>query len=76
VDKCKPLNLGSGLGSPPGSAVQVDPRLTPCQKRAWFHRFKLEHDEPLSSFAFNFNLRLYIPVVPRLPRRRCCSFPR
>ena len=27
--------------------------------RAWFQRLKLKYDEPLSNFAFNFNLRLY-----------------
>ena len=41
-------------------------RLTPnCSRldRAWFHRMKLEYDEPLSSFAFNLNLRRYIEVA-------------
>ena len=26
---------------------------------AWFQRLKLKCDEPLSNFAFNFNLRRY-----------------
>jgi len=39
--------------------VQVDPRLTPVWPRitcAWFCRLNLQYDEPLSNFAFNFNL--------------------
>jgi len=31
--------------------------------RAWFQRLKLNYDEPLSSFAFNYNLRLYSLVM-------------
>ena len=37
--------------------------LTPgCPRvdRAWCQRLKLKYDEPLSSFAFNFNLRHYV----------------
>ena len=30
--------------------------------RAWFQRLKLQYDELRSSFAFNFNVRLYIEV--------------
>jgi hypothetical protein len=32
----------------------------PSRKRAWFQRLKLKCDEPLLTFAFNFNLRRYI----------------
>jgi len=32
----------------------------PSRKRAWFQQLKLKCDEPLSNFAFNFNLRRYI----------------
>jgi len=28
-------------------------------QRLWFQRLKLQYDEPLSNFAFNFNLRRY-----------------
>jgi hypothetical protein len=31
----------------------------PSSKHAWFQRFKLQCDEPLSNFAFKFNLRCY-----------------
>ena len=37
-------------------------RLTPgCPRvdRAWFQRLKLDYDRPLSTFAFNLNLRRY-----------------
>jgi len=37
-------------------------RLTPgcpCVDHTWFQRVKLKYDEPLSSFAFNFDLRRY-----------------
>jgi hypothetical protein len=37
----------------------VEPRV----ESAWFHRLKLEYDELLSSFAFNFNLRAPTPRV-------------
>jgi len=43
--------------------VRVDPKLnTRCTRidRAWYRRLKLKYDEPLSNFAFNFNLRHYI----------------
>jgi len=33
---------------------------------AWFQRLTLEYDTPLSSFAFNFNLRHYNLVNPAL----------
>jgi hypothetical protein len=38
-------------------------RLNPLKPRvesAWFQRLKLGYDEPLSRFAFNFDLRRYI----------------
>jgi len=38
--------------------VQVDP-INPMLKAPEFMRLKLECDEPLSNFAFNFNLRRY-----------------
>jgi hypothetical protein len=28
-------------------------------QRVWFHRLRLECDEPISNFAFKFNLRRY-----------------
>jgi hypothetical protein len=31
----------------------------------WFQRLKLEYDKPLSSFAFNFNVRLYNVAAAR-----------
>jgi hypothetical protein len=37
-------------------------RLNPVEARVgstWFQRLKLRYDEPLSNFAFNFNLRHY-----------------
>jgi len=58
--------------------VQVDTRLTPVRPRvdrAWFQRLKLDYDEPLSNFAFNFNLRRYHKYVKKLVKsievRRC-----
>ena len=38
--------------------MQVDP-IKPTLKPPRTKRLKLQHDEPLSSFAFNFNLRRY-----------------
>ena len=32
-------------------------------ERAWFRRLTLKYDEPLSNFAFNFNLRRYKTVI-------------
>jgi len=34
--------------------------------RAWFQRFKLIYDEPLSNFAFNLELRHYAAVLTGL----------
>ena len=45
----------------PGRAVQVDP-IKPKLKPPGAKRLKHKHDEPLSSFAFKFNLRRYNPV--------------
>jgi len=39
-------------------AVQVDP-IKPTLKAPGTKRLKLKHDEPLSNFAFKFNLRRY-----------------
>jgi len=41
-----------------GRAVQVDP-VKPTSKPPGTKRLKLKHDEVLSNFAFNFNLRRY-----------------
>jgi hypothetical protein len=41
-----------------GRAVQVDP-MKPPLKAPGIKRLKLEHDEPLSSSGFNFNMRRY-----------------
>jgi len=42
----------------PGEAVQVDP-IKPTLTAPGTKRLKLKYDKPLSSFAFNFNLRRY-----------------
>jgi hypothetical protein len=42
-----------------GRAVQLDP-IKPKLKPPGTKRLKLKHDEPLSTFAFNFSLRRYI----------------
>jgi len=34
-----------------------------CIESAWFHHLKLQCDEPLSNFAFKFNLRRYNMAV-------------
>ena len=46
----------------PGRAAQVDP-IKPTLKPPGTHRLKRECDEPLSNFAFNFNLRGYTQGV-------------
>ena len=43
-----------------GRAVQVDP-FKPTLKAPGTKRLKLKHDKLVSSFAFIFNLRRYIP---------------
>jgi hypothetical protein len=45
-----------------GKAVQVDP-IKPTLKAPGTKRLKLDYDEPLSEFAFKFNLRRYNTVV-------------
>ncbi len=50
-----------------GKPVQVDP-IKPTLKAPGTKRLKLEYDEPLSNFAFKFNLRRYSPV--HRPMRR------
>jgi len=47
-----------------GRALQVDP-IKPALKAPGTKHFKQEHDEQLSNFALNFNLRRYNKVVPR-----------
>jgi len=44
-----------------GGEVQVDP-MKPVLKQPGTERLNLECDEPLSNFAFNFNLRRYTMV--------------
>ena len=36
---------------------------SPRVDRAWFQRWKPKYDEPLSNFAFNFNLRRYTAAL-------------
>ena len=50
-----------------GRAVQVDP-IKPTLKPPGTKRLKLEYDEPLSSFAFNFKLRHYIMYAEYLAK--------
>jgi len=47
-----------GLTRWPGRAVQVDP-IKPTVKAPGSKRLKLKCDEPLSNFAFKFNMRPY-----------------
>ena len=44
----------------------------PSRKRAWFQGLKLQCDEPLSNFAFNFSLRRYrgVTVETAVERRQ------
>jgi hypothetical protein len=51
-----------------GKAVQVDP-IKPTLKAPETKRLKLKYDEPLSNFAFNFNLRRFSWCRARGPRR-------
>jgi hypothetical protein len=48
----------------PGREVQVDP-IKPNLKPPGTKRLKPKHNDVLSSSAFNFNLRCYIPVCWR-----------
>jgi TPR repeat protein len=57
------LNLAAEQGSAEaqfhlGKAVQVDP-IKPTLKAPGTKRLKPKYDQPLSSIAFNFNLRRY-----------------
>jgi hypothetical protein len=47
----------------PGGAVQVY-SIKPTLTAPGNERSKLKCDEPLSNFAFNFNLRRYTPAPP------------
>jgi len=76
VDECKPLAPGAGVPGahlPPragrGRAVQVDP-IKPKLKPPGTKRLKLTYGEPLSDFAFKFNLRRY--DVVRQPLDMSC----
>ena len=71
MNECKPLAAGRGparhLGGPPhlfyrGRVVHVDPMKTTL-KPPGSKRWKLEHGELLSNFAFNLNLRRYTVAV-------------
>ena len=70
MDQCEPL-LGVGLRavlSTQTATVVGRGRLTvskPVLKapQVWSERSKLQHDETLSNFAFNFNLRRYATVL-------------
>ena len=50
--------LRRGVGTSHGGAVQVDP-MRPEFKAPGTNLLTLEYDEPLSTFAFKFNLRRY-----------------
>jgi hypothetical protein len=54
-----------------GWAVQVAP-MKPKSKPPGTKRLKLKHDEPLSNFAFKFDMRRYSVGAPP-PRRDWCS---
>jgi len=45
----------------PGRVVQVDP-IKPVSKPPGTKRLKLSYDDPLSNFAFKFNMRRYTPA--------------
>ena len=70
MDECKPL-VSSVQPVPPchhGRAVQVDP-IKPTLKSPGAKRLKLICDDPLSNFAFNFNLRRYNTVLDCFSRK-------
>ena len=50
--------------------MQVDP-IKSTLKAPGTKRLKLKHDKPLSSFAFNFNLRCYIMAFDYALGRAC-----
>jgi hypothetical protein len=61
------LHGAAGVGEGPhhhGTPVQVDP-IEPKLKLPGTERLKLKWDEPLTIFAFKFNLRRYIMGVER-----------
>ena len=60
MDECQPIEGGGRdpAGERQGRAVQVDP-MNPTLKAPVSKRLKLKHDEPLSNFAFKFNLRRF-----------------
>ena len=74
MNECKPLAVGHLIpvpvlqrlhliaeerAQPRGRTVPVDP-IKPTLKAPGTKRLKLKYDKPLSSFAFNFDLRRYI----------------
>ena len=79
VSECKPLGGGEGceggdqqveVHETPGRAMQVEP-IKPRLKLPRTKRLKVTCDEPLSRFAFNFNLRSYnleltVAMIPQL----------
>jgi len=54
------------MARPHGRVVRVD-RIKPTLKARGAEPLKLKCDELLSNFAFNFNLRRYIMLLPLLP---------
>jgi hypothetical protein len=66
-----PGSAGDPWSAPPGEAVQLDP-IKPLLKAPGAKRLKLNFEEPLSNFAFKFNLRRYTPGPPgrSITRRR------
>ena len=61
----KPTGIYWDLLSPQKLAQAGRFRLTlsePEFKAPWYHRLKLEYDEPLSNFAFNLDLRRYTQI--------------
>jgi len=60
--------VGGGVPAAPGEAVQVDP-IKPVLKAPGTKRLILQSDEPLSNFAFKFNLRRYTPDVLGVTRK-------
>ena len=57
---------------PPGRAVQLDP-IKSTLRAPVIKRLKLNYDEPLSNFAFNFNLRRYNLASCSLEERRAAD---
>ena len=59
----------NGIASDDGARKVGRCRLTvskPELKAPWYHRLKLEYDEPLSNFPFNFDLRRYTKAETEL----------